>query len=305
MKQKKYMDIPVWTEENSKGFQKEDIIVVQEKIDGADFSIKYNEEKDTIVSFGREDRLSLGNSLRGAWEWSQRQDKEAIKRVLGSKLVLFGEWLCPHMVLYPEDKYQTAYFYDVWDLEEQKYLTQDKVGDIVKQLGFHYVPVLYQGEFSSWEQVKALVGTTALGGTQGEGVVVKNMTAIQRIGTEERFPFYLKIVGEKFKETKAVKGLVKKLDSEETERKEKLRAALDSVVTEARVRKLVHKMVDKGTIPENWGKKDLGIISKNIGKAIYEDCLKEEPATVELVGEEVFRKMCTVPAMPMVRKMLD
>lgn len=199
--------------------------------------------------------------------------------------------------------WETAYFYDVWDLEEQKYLAQDRVEDIVKQLGFHYVPVLYQGEFSSWEQVKALVGTTAMGGTQGEGVVVKNMTTLNN--PETRFPFYLKIVGEKFRETKAVKGLVKKLDSEETERKEKLRAALDSVVTEARVRKLVHKMVDKGILPENWGKKDLGTISKNIGKVIYEDCLKEEPATVELVGEEVFRKMCTVPAMPMVRKMLD
>lgn len=302
MKQKKYMDIPVWTEENSKGFQKGDKIVVQEKIDGANFSMRYNEEKDRIVSFGREDRLSLGNSMRGAWEWSQRQDKDAIKRVLDSTLVLFGEWLCPHTVLYPEDKYQAAYFYDVWDLEERKYLAQDKVEAIVKQLGFRYVPVLYQGEFESWEQVKELVGTTALGGTQGEGIVVKNMTALNN--PEGRFPFYLKIVGEKFRETKAVKGLVKLLDSEEAERKEKLRAALDSVVTEARVRKLVHKMVDKGTIPENWGKNDLGTISKKLGAVLYEDCLKEEPATVELVGEEVFRKMCTVPAMPMVRAML-
>lgn len=133
--------------------------------------------------------------------------------------------------------------------------------------------------------------------------MVKNMTALQRTETEERFPFYLKIVGEKFRETKAVKGLVKRMDTEEAERKEKLRAALDSVVTEARVKKLVHKMVDKGTIPENWGKRDLKIISKKLGAVLYEDYLKEEPDTVELVGEKVFRKMCTVPAMPMVQAM--
>lgn len=202
MKQKKYMDIPVWTEENSKGFQKGD------------------------------------------------------KRVLNSKLVLLGERLCSHTVLYPEGKYQTAYFYDVWDWEEGKYLAQYKVEAIVKQLGFHYVPVLYQGEFESWEQVKAFVGTTAIGGTQGEGIVVKNMTALN--SPEARFPAYLKIVGEKFRETKAVKGLVKLLDTEEIERKEKLRAALDSVVTEARVRKLVYKMVDKGTISRELGEKGLG-----------------------------------------------
>lgn len=98
--------------------------------------------------------------------------------MLNSKLVLFGEWLCPHTVLYPEDKYQTAYFYDVWDLEEGKYLAQDKIEAMVKQLEFHYVPALYQGKFESWEQVKELVGTTALGGIQGEGIVVKNMTAL-------------------------------------------------------------------------------------------------------------------------------
>ena len=240
--------------------------------------------------------------MRGAWEWSQRLDKDDVKRVLGSRLVLFGEWLCPHTVLYPEERYQTAYFYDVWNLEECRYLPQDQVKSIVHQLGYNYVPVLYEGEFESWEQIKTLVGTTALGGLQGEGVVIKNMTMLN--DPEAKFPAYLKIVGDKFKETKAVKGLVKKLDSEEAERKEKLRAALDSVVTEARVRKLVLKMVDNGTIPEDWGKKDLGTISKRIGDILFNDCMKEEPDTVELVGEEVFHRMCSVPAMPIVRSMI-
>lgn len=303
MKQKHYVDIRVWSEDNSKGFQEGDFIVVQEKIDGANFSIRYNSEKDSIVSFGREDRLSLGNSLRGAWEWSQRLDKEAVKSVLGSNLVLFGEWLCPHTILYPEEKYQTVYFYDVWDLEKKQYLPQEQVRGIVSQLGFNQVPVLYEGEFRSWEHLKELVGQTGLGGSHGEGIVVKNMTKLH--SQKEKYPVYLKVVGEAFKETKAVKGLVKKLDVEEAERKERLRAVLDSVVTEARVRKLVHKMVDKGVIAENWNKQDLGTISKRIGTVLYEDCLKEEPATVELVGEEVFRKVCTVPAMPIVRSMLE
>lgn len=33
MKQKHYMDIQVWTEDNCKGFQKGDLVVAQEKID--------------------------------------------------------------------------------------------------------------------------------------------------------------------------------------------------------------------------------------------------------------------------------
>lgn len=64
-------------------------------------------------------------------------------------------------------------------------------------------------------------------------------------------------------------------------------------------------MVDRGIIPEHWSKRDLGTISKNIGIALYEDCLKEELDTVELIGNEVFRKMCVVPAMPFVKSMLE
>lgn len=297
------MDIQVWSEENSGGFQPKDFIVIQEKIDGANFSIRFNSERDSIASFSREDKLSLGNSLRGAWEWSQRLEKDTVKSVLSDRLVLFGEWLCPHTILYPEEKYQTAYFYDVWDLERQQYLPQYEVESIIEQLGFHYVPVLYKGEFISWEYVKSFVGQTGLGGSQGEGIVVKNMTKLN--DPNANYPFCLKIVGEAFRETKAVKGLVKKLDVEEAERKERLRSTLDSVVTEARVRKLVHKMVDKGLIPENWGKKDLGTISKKIGSVVYEDCLKEEPDVVDLVGDEAFRKMCTIPAMLFVKSMLS
>ena len=95
--------------------------------------------------------------------------------------------------------------------------------------------------------------------------------------------------------------MIQNLDIEEAGRKERLRATLDSVVTEARVRKLVHKMVDKGIIPENWGKRNLGTISKNISSVVYEDCLKEEPEIVELVGNKVFCKMCTVPTMIIVK----
>ena len=65
-----------------------------------------------------------------------------------------------------------------------------------------------------------------------------------------------------------MKGLVKLLDTEEIERKEKLRAALDSVVTEARVRKLVYKMVDKGTISRELGggKRTWGLFQRTSAK---------------------------------------
>lgn len=230
-------------------------------------------------------------------EWSQKLNKELIKEVLGANLVLFGEWLVSHTIIYPNDKYQNAYFYDVWDTEAEKYLEQDKVEDIVNRLGLIYVPIFYKGEFESWEHLKQFVGRTDLGGESGEGIVVKNMTRLNDPNT--RLPFYTKIVADKFAEKKSVR----KFDEGKLERRAKLQAIVESVVTEGRVTKLVHKMVDEGIIPENWDEHDMAVIARNIGKEVYHDCVKEEPETVEQVGE-LFGKLASGTAMKIVRGML-
>jgi len=57
-----------------------------------------------------------------------------------------------------------------------------------------------------------------------------------------------------------------------------------TIVTEARVRKIVNKLVDEGIMPEKIERKDLQIIYKNLPKRIYEDCLKEEPEIIQKAG---------------------
>lgn len=299
MEQKKFMDIERLKESFVDGFHKGDYIVVQEKIDGANFSIRYDAENDTIAAFSRKNPLDFSNNLRGAWQWAQKLDKELVKDVLKTNLVLFGEWLVSHTIVYPQDKYQNAYFYDVYDVDAKQYLQQDAVKDIVDRLGLTYVPVFYAGEFQSWEHIQQFVGRTDLGGELGEGVVVKNMSRINDPNT--RLPFYTKIVGEKFSERKSVKPKV--IDPEKMAERERFQALVDSVVTEGRVTKLVHKMVDEGIIPEKWDEHDMGTIARNIGKAVYYDCVKEEPDVVEQVGEH-FGKLANGTAMRIVRGML-
>ena len=297
MEQKKYMDIERLKDKYVDGFQPGDHIIVQEKIDGANFSIRYDYESNSIKAFSRKKPLDLNNNLRGAWEWSQRLNENLVQDVLGNTLILFGEWLCSHTIVYPDDKYQNAYFYDVWDTEMEKYLSQDKVKDIVERLGLNYVPVFYEGEFVSWEHLKQFVGRTDFGGECGEGIVVKNMTRLNDPNT--RLPFYTKIVADKFAEKKSVK----KFDEGKLERRAKLQTIVESVVTEGRVRKLVHKMVDDGLIPEDWDERNMSDISKNIGREVYYDCVKEEPETVEQVGDS-FGKLASGTAMKIVRSML-
>lgn len=300
MKQKKFMDIERLKESMIDGFQKGDHIVVQEKIDGANFSIRYDPGTDSVASFSRKNPLSFQNDLRGAWGWSQKLDKNLVKDVLGNNLVLFGEWLVPHTIVYPQERYQNAYFYDIYDTETEQYFKQDKVKELINSLGLIYVPVFYDGEFQSWEHIQEFVGRTDLGGEHGEGVVVKNMSRINDPNT--RLPFYTKIVGEKFSEKKSVKP--KMIDPEKVAERERLQNLVDTVVTEGRVTKLVHKMVDEGIIPEKWDEHDMSTIARNIGKDVYYDCVKEEPDVVEQVGGD-FGRLANGAAMRIVRNILN
>lgn len=300
MVQKKYMDIERLKPAFVDGFEIGDSIVVQEKIDGANFSIRYDNENNCIKAFSRKKELDFNNTLRGAWNWSQSLDVEKVKNVLGNNLILFAEWLVPHTVKYPNDKYNHAYCYDVFNVDTNEYLTQDKVESIVKALDLTYVPVFYVGEFISWEHIKEFVGKTEMGGEYGEGVVVKNQTKLNNPNT--RLPFYIKIVCDTFCETKGHRES-KPVDMEKMAERERLQSITETIVTNARVQKLVNKMVDNGILREDWDAHDMSIITKNIGKEIYYDCVKEEPETVNQVGD-LFGKFANSIAMKLVREIL-
>ena len=301
VKQKHYMDIERLKPSFVEGFEVGDDIVIQEKIDGANFSIRYDKEDNSVKAFSRKKELNFSNNLRGAWEWSQKLSVDLIKSVLGDNLVLFGEWLVPHTVKYPDDKYQNAYFFDVYNTETEEYLIQDKVKKIISDLNLNYVPVFYIGKFISWDNVKSYIGNTEMGGLFGEGIVVKNQTKLNNPNT--RLPFYTKIVCESFCETKA-HNHNKVVDMEKMADRERAVALTETIVTKARVTKLINKMVDEGIIREDWDAHDMSTIAKNLGKEVYYDCQKEEPDVVNEVGEG-FGKYAASTAMKFARELLS
>ena len=164
MTHKKFMDIERIKENYADGFHEGDSIIIQEKIDGANCAIRYDSETDEIIAQSRKNILSLSNNLRGFWEWSQTLDKKLVKSVLGDNLIAYAEWLVSHSVPYLEERYNHAYFYDVFDTSTGKYLPQNEVKTIIDKLNLTYVPVFYEGEFISGEHCMSFVGRTELGG---------------------------------------------------------------------------------------------------------------------------------------------
>ena len=105
MEQKQYLNISRLRDDDLPDFHVGDHIIVEEKIDGANFSFRYDAEKDQICSFSRRVELHAKNTLFGAWEWSQKLDKKKIAEVLGNNLIMFAEWLAPHTVKYPDENF--------------------------------------------------------------------------------------------------------------------------------------------------------------------------------------------------------
>lgn len=300
MHHKKFIDIQSIKPEYANGFNIGDYIIIQEKIDGANAAIRYDSETDTIVAQSRKNILNLSNNLRGFYEWSQTLDKALVKSVLGDNLILFMEWLVPHTVAYPNERYNHSYCYDVYNTDTEEYLPQKQVKQIVEKLNLTYVPVFYEGEFVSWEHCMSFVGKTELGGEYSEGIIVKNQTMLSNPNTRQ--PFYIKIVGEKFQETHTHRE-PKIIDPETMQKRVETQKLAETIVTKARVEKLLNKFVDEGILPENWSLNKMPIVAKNLTKAVYEDCVKEEPDIVKQIDN--FSKVANGIAMKLAREIAN
>lgn len=79
-----------------------------------------------------------------------------------------------------------------------------------------------------------------MGGEYGEGIVIKNQTTLNNPNT--RLPFYVKLVCEQFCETKGHKQN-RIVDTDALAKKVENQRLVNTIVTKARVRKLIHKMV--------------------------------------------------------------
>ena len=268
---------------NVGAFAVNDRIQITTKIDGANASIAWNPIYKKLEVFSRTNLLDGADGLRGFVSYIRTQVEPKIDFSKYPRLVFFGEWLVPHTVKYNPDAYGKWYVYDIWNKDGNCYMPQYTVEEFCKKNGLNYVEVLYDGPFISWDHCRSFIGKSKVYGPQQEGVVVKNQTKIYR--DDIRFPKYIKIVDEKFKEAMHSTKEKKPVDPAVEAAKAEAANLAASIVTEARVRKLILKMVDEGKLPAELQPKDMGAVMKLLPKLVFDDVLKEEPETVKQIGE--------------------
>lgn len=283
--------------QNTKSFHKGDIISITEKIDGANTSIYYDVETGKLRYFSSNQELDDTNHFRGFFQYVQELNIKPFRDF--KDYIFYGEWLVKHTAIYDEENYNCWYLFSIYDKKSYKWLPQSFVKDFAKQSGISYVHELYYGEFVSWEHCFSFANSPFYG-KQQEGIVIKNQTALE----EGRKPHILKYVNPEFDE--AVVHRRKRRPDAKKRRKEREIAEeyVRMIVTKARVRKLVHKLMDDGVLPEKMERADLKLIVKYLPKAVYEDCVKEESEILNKAGEHA-GKLCGKITMEIMDEILD
>lgn len=141
-------------------FIKDKYIVLEEKVDGANSGISFDEDGNLLLQ-------SRGHFLNGGYGEKQfslfkmwaNSNKQKFKEILGKRYIMYGEWLyAKHTVFYDE---LTHYFmeFDIYDKVENKFLSTKKRKEMLENYDFiTSVFVLYEGKLSSLKELTGFLG---------------------------------------------------------------------------------------------------------------------------------------------------
>lgn len=233
-------------------------IAITEKLDGANSSVRL--ENSEIKCYSRNTELNENETLRGFYSWASDHFGDSDKN---SGLILYGEWLCKHKLDYGEN-HDRFYLFDVYHIDKEEYLPLYDIKTTAEEYDLLLAPIFYEGEYKGLDHVQSFIGKSELGET-GEGVVVKNYNYRNRFGEQ---PF-VKFVSDEFAEATKVK-------KHNFNNSDPLTQYIETVLTEARVSKMIHKLVDENKLNEDYAIEDMGTILKGLGSSVFEDIIEEE-----------------------------
>lgn len=134
-------------------------VVIEEKVDGANAAISFSPDGQMLLQ-SRGHYLTGGErekhfNLFKQWAYSHASE---FWEVLGSRYILYGEWLyAKHTVFYD---YLPHYFleYDVLEIEQQQFLSTNSRKNLLAGLPLVSVPILMTGILQSKKQMMNLLG---------------------------------------------------------------------------------------------------------------------------------------------------
>ena len=129
-------------------------IVIEEKVDGANCALSFNDEGEMLLQ-------SRGHYLTGGYrerhfnlfkQWAMVH-KDEFYKVLGSRYIMYGEWLyAKHTVYYDKLPHYFMEF-DIYDRQTEKFLSTKARKELLKGLPVESVFVLAEGKFNKLDDI--------------------------------------------------------------------------------------------------------------------------------------------------------
>lgn len=134
-------------------------IVIEEKVDGANSAISFNSDGELLLQ-------SRGHYLTGGYrerhfnlfkQWASVH-QEAFFKVLGTRYIMYGEWLYAKHTVYYDNLPHYFMEFDIYDKEKKIFLSTKARKEILKDLTVVSVLVLAEGKFNKLNDVLRFLG---------------------------------------------------------------------------------------------------------------------------------------------------
>lgn len=240
-----------------------DEVIIQEKVDGSQFSFGVFNGEIKVRSKGKEINVDFPEKL-----FTKAIDTvKTLAPVLINGYTYRGEFLATpkHNVLaYDRIPSSNIILFDI-NTGQESYLTYEQVVEEAKRIGLEVVPLLYKGKVSDATQLLSFLdNTSVLGGQKIEGFVIKNYS---RFGIDGKV-LMGKHVSESFKEVHAGEW-----KAANPQHKDVIMVLGQKYTTPARWNKAVQHLKEKGQLTDS--PKDIGLLMKEVNVDVLTECKEE------------------------------
>lgn len=213
----------------------DDTVIIEEKIDGANF--RFWLEDDKIV-FGSRRASDIGKE-NGFGEVVEYLQEAVDPSELDNDVIYIGEAMVKHSLSYDWDNVPKFIGYDVIHKDTGLPLSFDFAVEQFNKIGLEFVEVLFKGEAIKAREIdfdKMLQRDSSYRNKgKGEGIVIKNYNRLNQYGR----PLFGKVVNKSFQEKKEAKFGKSKVKREDAP------YIVNKYCTKARIKKIVLKMVNQ------------------------------------------------------------
>lgn len=238
-------------------FQPEEIVIVEEKIDGA--NMRWWLDENNELRFGSRNVEFLPESDPNVAYGAFKRAVEYIKSLevkWFQGVIYYGEAMIKHTLPYDFKKHPAVILFDMYDTELDVYYQRQEIDNLYPDVP--KVPVIYEGELQGFDKK---IPKSLYGDFQAEGYVIKPLKCGRdKFGNIHR----AKVVGEKFKEEK------REVWREATDKES---AFAMKFTTTGRIDKMIHKLetAKEEKVQPQW----ISILTYNITQDICSEEFKK------------------------------